>query len=170
MHLQPRTGKTGSGHPGPQARKARLSLAGCLPPTTHPQQCPGALVLRAHSTHWEPQVQQLEAEHKLPAQRHLLQALDRVTEENKDGICLFRKPKSHSVPHHRFTNHHSRLCNTPRNGELLHGVCMPRNATTPDLRFDQHTLISTVDIKNKHNSVFPTAVYYSSRKRSIPIV
>lgn len=73
---------------------------------------------------------------------------------NKDGICLFRKPQSPSVPHHQLTKHPSRLWSTPRNGELLHGVCMPRNATTLDLRFDQHMLISAVLIQTSTTQSF----------------
>lgn len=98
VRLQPKAGKTGSGHPGPQAREARLSPAGCLPPTTHPQQRPGALVLRAHSTHWEPQVQQLEARRKLPAQHHLPQAWDRVTVLTKTASACSGSPSPTQSP------------------------------------------------------------------------
>lgn len=98
VRLQPKTGKTGSGHPGPQAREARLSPAGCLPPTTHPQQRPGALVLCAHSTHREPQVQRLEARHKLPAQHHLLQAWDRVTVLTKMASACSGSPSPTQSP------------------------------------------------------------------------
>lgn len=78
VRLQPKTGKTGSRAPGAPARKPGSAQQAAFPPTTHPQQRPGALVPLCPRSHRGAQVQRLEARHKLPAPFPLLQAWDRV--------------------------------------------------------------------------------------------
>lgn len=168
--LQPRTGKKGSGRPRApgersQAQPSRLPAAhhtstaaswGSGSPC--PQHPPGAPSLTARS--------QTQAPSAAPPPAGLgqgdwgKQRCHLPVQEAR--VPLSPPPSAHKAPFQAMEH-------TQERRPAAWGLRAKKCYHTGPAIWSTHVAFCHVDI-NKYHSVFPTAVYYSSRKHSIPIV